>query len=102
MADELPRGTLRETATGSSPVVGATLDSATVVSLIRFESISPLKATTFCGTSALTIESGSGDELATPKRCIAFTAASRLIEVADCCAPAVIHCLITSIVDCGR
>src|SRR5438270_12882998 len=73
-----------------------------VVLLIRFGAMSPLNASTICGTGALTIEPSSGEVESTANRCTLLTAASMLWAAAGFCAPLVIHCRITSVVDCGR
>src|SRR5438876_8882124 len=106
MADGLPAGTVVTIGRGGG---AASVDcgpsvrvKVTVVLLRSVESISPLNATTICGSTMLTMEPLSGDVVATSKCCTALTEASMLIAAAACGAPEVIHCLITSMVDWGR
>src|SRR3977135_3830992 len=101
MADGLPAGA--GGVTGMGVVVGcidwsACIDCAasvlvnvTVVLLRSVESISPLKATTICGSPRLTMDPLAGEVVATLKCCTALIEALRDMAAAGLGAPAVIH-----------
>src|SRR5438552_15416301 len=73
MADGLPAGTVvaigRGGGAASIGCVASVLLSVTVMLLRSVESISPLNATTICGSTMLTMDPLSGDVVATLKRC---------------------------------